>query len=483
MRYYPFLLFLVLLISLGSCSSSKKTVSAPPAAPPTQHLSLTAQSMPDALLSLPPSEIDLPVKIAGKPLLRAADSLLPKEFISDKWPGYIQPSCDFRYKYRFVRGGFNVECINNKVTIHLDGNYQVAGGKSLCVADRPVSPWINGQCGFGGETMRRVNLTFSSQLSFLPDYRLRTNSGVEQVVAMDKCTMSMFSVDMTQLIADSIKSSILSFCHAFDDVVKKMNVSSYLHQTSALIGQKISMGGYGYLMVNPASIRIGALNYARDTFSISFGISCHPELSSDSTQLPHPKPLPALASGPSRSGITLYLPARYEYGFISKMINDSVRNRSFEFKGRTVIINNVAIKGIGHHQVQIRVDFSGSKSGSVLLWGTPVLDTAKQALDVPDITFSLESKDLMLKMARAIFRNKIKNTLRGTSYLDLAALLKAHMPSINAQLNRAIIPTLKAQGEVKELKLIGLLVKENAIEAQVLVKADLSLVNTGLPKY
>src|SRR3979490_1982864 len=93
MKYTLVLLLLTLAFALGSCSSSKK-LSTPAAVP---------LSLPHTLPARPSPEIALPLKFAGRPLLVAADSLVPKEFLSDKWPAYLQPSCDFRYKYRFVR--------------------------------------------------------------------------------------------------------------------------------------------------------------------------------------------------------------------------------------------------------------------------------------------------------------------------------------------------------------------------------------------
>src|ERR1700760_2605299 len=170
------------IISLWSCSPAKKLTT------PSVTLSL-----PDSLPPLPQSEIDIPIKLAGKPLLAAADSLFPKEFTSLGWPAYLQPSCDFRYRYRFVRSGFSVRCMNNHISVGMQCSYQVSGGRSLCAAGKPVSPWISGYCGFDKEPMRRVDLAFSTLFAVSRDYRLLTNSGVEQVKALDKCTMSIFS--------------------------------------------------------------------------------------------------------------------------------------------------------------------------------------------------------------------------------------------------------------------------------------------------
>jgi hypothetical protein len=473
MRYHPstlppWLCAGILALALTSCSSSKHLAEAKPAS--------------DALPALPPSEFDLPIKIAGRPLIATADSLIPKEFLSEGWPGYLQPSCDFRYKYRFVRSGFTIHCTNNRLSVALQGQYQVAGGRCLCAAGKPVSPWVSGYCGFDKEPMRRVDISFSTQLSFQPDYRLRTASGLDQLKALDRCTMSVFSIDMTQQIIDSIGASINNFCKTLDVSIAKMNFSGNLHQNATRAWQKTAIGPYGYLVVNPTAMRIGTLNYQKDTFAISMGISCTPELSSDSSNPAKLPPLPPLQSGSNRSGVTLYLPATYDYAFINKLLNDSFRNKSFEYQGQKIILKGMTVSGMPHHQVKVEVDFGGSHEGQFFVWGTPTLDTAKQELRVPDIQYELKSRDFLIRLARILFKNKIRENVRGNSFLDLAALLKANLPTLNAQLNRALAPGLFTTGSVRELKMIGLQAGEKNIQAQVYLKADIEVVSTRLPR-
>jgi len=468
--------FVVLVMGFCACGPSKKMAGPAALTTPTETVTVG-----DSLPPLPASEIDLPVKIAGRPLLLAADSLFPREFLSPRWPNFLQPSCDFRYKYRFVRSGFILRCSNNRITIAMEGNYQVAGGKSLCALGKPVSPWVMGYCGFDKEPMRRVDIAFSSLINFQPDYHIRSSSVVDEVKAMDPCKMSVFSVDMTQEIMDSIKSSINFFCRSFDAASGKTDIAAYLRQAAARAWQKTPIGPYGYLIINPQAVRVGTLNYVRDTFAVSLGISCRPELSSDSRSAGRP-PLPALHPGSNRNGVTLYLPANYEYAFISKLLNDSLHDKSFEYKGRNVIVKEVAVRGLEHHKIELRIDFSGSYTGRIFLRGTPVLDTARQTLSVPDISYSLESRDVLLKMAKTLLRGKIRRTMQGNSVLDLGALLKTNMASLNAQLNRPIMANLYTTGELKQLRLIGLLAGEKNIQAQLYMQADLAVTCTGLPR-
>jgi len=474
MKFNPVLLFIAFLFCLGSCSPSKKLT-----APATPSVPL---HLPDTLPTLPLSEIDLPVKIYARPLLAMADSIVPKEFTSQGWPNFLQPSCDFRYKYRFVRSGFTLTCVNNKFVLQVAGNYQVSGSRCICAANKPVSPWISGTCGFGNEPMRKVDIGISSQLNLLPNYRLRTITRLDQLKSSDKCIVSLFSMDMTQQILDSIRSSISYFCTVFDETTAGMNFMPAIKQQAVKAWEKQPIGPYGWLVLNPEVIRAGVLNYSKDTISLSIGLSARPELTSDSNNKPSVHALPPLISGPIKDGIRLYLPATYDYAFLSKLINDTLRDKSFIVKGNTVTVREIALKGIGHHQIEIRIDFSGSRKGRIYLRGTPVLDADKQALSIPDISYSLESKDLVLKMARALLRNKIRKSLKGNFYLDIAALVKTNLPSFDAQLSRELAPGVYSTGKTKDVRIIGLLAGERTLEVQVMVSANVLITSKGLLK-
>jgi hypothetical protein len=192
--------------------------------------------------------------------------------------------------------------------------------------------------------------------------------------------------------------------------------------------------------------------------------------------------LPPLTSGTSRDGISLYLQAVYDYSFITKLLNDTLKGRTFIVKGHKVTIQDVDLKGIGNHQVEMKIDFSGDRKGRIYLRGTPVLDSARQALSLPDISYSLESKDLALKIARSLLRNKIRKSLQGNSYLDVAALVRANLPTLNIQLNRQLAPVVSTAGKIREIRMIGLLAGEKTLVVQLYMNASLAIINSGLPR-
>ena len=461
------LVYLALLFVFTACTTSKKIVS--------------SHDGNQALPELPLSELDIPIQIAAAPILARAEKLVPSIFTSDGWPELMHPSCDFRYKYRFVRSNLQVSSTNNLISIRFGGNYQVSGSKCLCTAGIPVTPWISGSCGFQPQPLRRVNMALSTNLQFLPNYTVRTVTNINQIQPLDKCEVSVFSNDITQLVMDSIRSSLAAFSAALDQTIAGLSFTNFINPLRDSSYKKMTIGNYGYLLLNPTALRIGQLNYAKDSFSISLGISCRPQLSSDpANHIASPPALPALLQTENRNGFRIYFNMNYDFDFLTRMLKDSLHNKVFDYKGRTIVVKDASIKGIEDQKVEIRIDFAGSNHGSIYLRGTPTLDSAKQTLSMPDIQYSFEGEDLALKIGRSLFRNKIRKTIQGKSYLDLAALLTANKAMIDQQMNREWIKGFRSSGTLREAKILSMLVIGQNVQLQVFINGEMKLLGGNL---
>lgn len=235
---------------------------------------------------------------------------------------------------------------------------------------------------------------------------------------------------------------------------------------------------YGYLNLYPTYFRIGRFNYNRDTLYFSVGFYGNPKFSSDSMQVVNPRPLPPVVTADQPGGIATYLHINYDYSFLTKLLNDSLRNKPFEVEGRTFLIKDINLSGTDDYKVQIDVSFDGYKKGTLHLRGTPLLDSAKQVLSMPDLTFALDSKDMLLNIAKGLFRKKIMTTLKDQSVLDVGALIEKHKASIAARLNQPVNAWLQTAGDLHSLKIVGLLPQKNIIELQIYIQGNLSIVGS-----
>jgi hypothetical protein len=163
------------------------------------------------------------------------------------------------------------------------------------------------------------------------------------------------------------------------------------------------------------------------------------------------------------------------------MLNDSLKNKTFYVNGRTIVIKQASLKGIGGHRVEIKIEFAGSNRGKLYLRGSPVYDSASQTLTVPDLAYSIEDEDLVLKIAKTISRNKIKKGLSGKTYLDIGALIKSNIPALNARLNSELFNHFYSSGKINNIKVLGILAQNDQIRIQVYANVNLALSATGMP--
>jgi hypothetical protein len=460
-----FLALMVMSLFL-SCTSSKKT---------------TATFIPAAALPpLPESNINVPVKIVMPQLLAKAATLIPKQVTSEGWPAYLKIGCEFQYKYRFIPGNFVFNCVNNQVQVKLNGTYQVAGERCICAMGKQTTPWVGGSCGFADEPMRNTEIYISSQLNFQPNYTVRSSTTTQKVTAAEKCTVTMFKMDITQQVLDSIKASTNIFCQSMDSLINGFDFSSTTKNLAERINKKIALSKYGYLKINPSAAKMGQLNYYNDTLQAVLGISCFPELHSDSTNNFSAAFLPPLQSADVASGVTVYTNARYDYAFITSLVNQLVKDSSFLLEGNRIVIKNILINGVDNGKVEIKIDFAGNKTGTIYLVGSPKLDAIQQIISMPDLDYSLKSNDVMLRLGKTFFNNKIIRLLREKATIRINELVEKNRTAINAQINKKVAEGAMSQGSLTDIRVVALLTGKDMIQAQTCTRANIGIIMTGI---
>ena len=123
-------------------------------------------------------------------------------------------------------------------------------------------------------------------------------------------------------------------------------------------------------------------------------------------------------------------------------------------------------------QVVVRIHFKGSAKGTLYLTGTPTWDGATNTLSVPDLDYTLETRNLLLKIAKwtegARFRDDLRNRLRHRS--RARRLRRARTLAEQALNRRAGIVQLT--GSVTALRVAGLYVHPGDSTVRIVTVAD-----------
>jgi hypothetical protein len=429
--------------------------------------------------ALQTSIVQLPIKMYAKPFLAKASGFITKEITSEGFPKYIQPQCDFRYKYRFVKDTVLFSMSNNYLLANIIGKYQIAGSATICEKGKSVSPWITESCGFGTEKMRGLEIQLGSQIQLLPSWKIKTTSNANSVIPLDPCKIEDNEVDLTEAIMDTIKSNIGNFTKFADEIVENIDLNEALDSNWKKINAPFALPlNYGFLKAQPQQIKIGKFNIVNDTLYASASLAFKPTLYSNK---PLDEPTPEVISletvEQEASKYILHADAIYSFDSLLKVGAPFIYGKEFKLPMKQKIsITKITIANANTSgKLKITASFKGTKKGTFTVYGTPFLDEAAQTISLPDLYFEVKSKNMIINVGKSLFKKRIYTELKKATTISLSKYKTMSMLSLNILLNNNK-GDVKTSGQVKNIAITGLQTKNNFIYLRLLAEGNANLL-------
>jgi hypothetical protein len=192
--------------------------------------------------------------------------------------------------------------------------------------------------------------------------------------------------------------------------------------------------------------------------------------------------VPNMGSRSSQKGFAIYLDAMLSYDSLGMIMNQSLVGKEFDFKKGFVkkkfILDSCKVYGGGFDKLVIKINFSGTNTGIFYLTGKPVYDHDKKMIEVKDIDFDIKSKNILLGSADWLFDKKITKEISKYARFELGAYIDTAKISMNRELNRELTKGVRSNGNIKDIKLVGIyplqqhLVIRSSCEGELSVKVE-----------
>ena len=431
-----------------------------------------------AITPLETSIIQLPITMYVKPFLAKASGYINKELVSEGFPKYIQPNCDFRYKYRFVKDTVLFSMSNNYLLANIKGKYQVAGSATMCQGGKAVAPWITESCGFGQEKMRGIEIQLGSLLQLLPSWKIKTTSVANSVIPIDPCKIDDNQQDITAAIVDTIKSNISNYTRFADEIVDNIDLSEALDSNWQKINKPFALPlNYGYLKAQPQQVKISKFNIINDTLYAAAFIAFKPTLySSMPAVAPTPQVIALETLTDASSKYTLHADAYYSFDSILKLATPYIYGKPFKLPMKqNITITKVTLQNIDSSgKLKISATFKGTKAGTFYLYGTPLLNVAAQTITLPNLYYAIKSKNLFINLGKNLFKKRIYAQLKKVTTVSLLQYKLAALLSLNMLLNNSKGDVI-TKGQVNNIAIDGLKTNTNTIFLRILANGKASL--------
>jgi len=422
-------------------------------------LFITATAQLTNVDSLPDSQIDIPIQINLKPIFALAENSVDKEFTSPNYPdGWVQADCATRYKYHFRRSPLRMKMQGTALDLSFTGYYKIIGSTRLCSGSTVLSPWTPGcKCGFD-EPERRVDIGFKSNFALFPNYLLQTVITNTEPVAKDKCEVCFWGLDVTKDVIDGLKAELDASRKAMQDSFGLFNLRPYMQQAWNMLNETYTIPGIGYFSLHPKRLRMQNITAKNDLLSINIGITATPVVSFEKSNRAI-SPVPNLTPSANPGGFSIYLEAALQYDSLSRVVNGYMAGKRFDvsegiFK-KHIIVNEVTVASNNEGRMLIKLDFTGSFNGTAFFTGVPVYNAATKTIEVQDLNYDLQTKNLLLKTAKWMFAGKIESELKKHTAIDLTSYFASAQQSLNTYLNKEWTKGIRGVGNIKDLKVVS----------------------------
>ena len=467
----PTSIFACLLLVLAT-SCSKKII------PDKPFLSKTNFKMD----SLPESELNIPIQVNMKPLYQLAEKNVATTFTSPNWPNdWVTIDCANKYKYQFRRGPLQFVAAGSSMNLGFTGYYKIIGATRVCLGNTVVTPWSPAcRCGFD-EGERSVNVSFANTVKILPDYKINLSINRQEPVPLNKCTVCVFDVDITNQVMKGLKDELDLAKKAIEDSFGVVDLKPQVQQLWNKLDVSYNLYGLGWLKINPQKIRLTRLFAYNDSLNIFLGMTAKPVISFEKTA-DIMTLAPNLDNSVSKPGFNIFLDAILNYDSLSNILNAQLKGKEFDLsKGKSkkvLVVEDCRIYGTGNEKLIIKMGFSGTNSGIAYFTGKPFYDAIKKMIEVRDIDFDVKTKSLLLKSADWLFNKRIISEITRVSRFDLSTYIDTAKVLINKQLNAEWIKGVKSIGAINDLKISGFypltdyfIVRSNA-SGNLMIKVD-----------
>ncbi len=422
----------------------------------------------------PLSTINVPLKINLKPYFEETDSTLPKIF-----KGKEKNCQGVSFSYTFERDPIVFTGENKQLNFAIDGRYalnlnycpqctEIFNENGNCVIPR-----IYTSCGVD-EPMRKLKIEYTTNIKVGSDYHLKSTTKLKELKALTPCKITVFNYNATDKILTEVKNSLTDMEAEIDNDISLVSLKPEVQKIWNQLSTVNELSGYGFLHINPQNISVSDISYVDDTAFVHAQLTARPIIYLDSVEN-HIDSLPELIDYDEVEGFNIAADISANYDSLSSMLTKNMSKKSFEIKGREVVLDSISIYGAVNHKLSLKVNFSGKKNGTLFLSGTPRFDSLEQHISFPDLEYDIETRSAMLRSAKWLFSEKLKNKIREASDIDLRSYMDTLKNNINHRLNGELAEGIQMQGAVDALQIAVIQPLENGLFIRINSKGRLTI--------
>ena len=407
------------------------------------------------------SYLNIAISVPLEPFEKAADEEVPRAVGVDPFKyqmngGAAPPACGIDAGYSITRAplGMSASASGDAIITSVDLSYWLKGRKQVPCP----GPVTTASCGTDGEPPRTAKVAINTKITVLPSLATTVNSTLESVVPGNRCVLHPIELDITDAIMTGFEGSLKKMIPKLDKrVADGLNLRKRAETGWARMSEPTELRPGLWLALNPEGLGVVPITVAEGELRTGLQVRLRPVVTAGKKPEVKAKPFPPADVAAPSDSFKLQIPVEVQEPFVQARLDKALDldhgGMTMTMSGYTVRVTGADVYGQGA-KIAIKLTFSGDLTGIANLTGTPVYDPDTRILSFPDLDYTLETSEALLKTASWFGHSEVRDRLREKFTIDLAQSIDKMKEGLETVLNRRR-GNMQLHGTVQELELVG----------------------------
>ncbi len=397
------------------------------------------------------STIAVPIRMSLGPLLPLIEAKVPSSYQDSRRE--LGTSTTFEVTRDPIRLQMNGEVLFATTTAH----YSIEG----CAFRRCLS------CGVD-EPKRDAVIRLQSRFVWDKSWRLQSTTVAEPADFPNRCHI-ILGIDVTEhFIGPIVNDQLRDVAWAIDQNTPGLTEMQPLARDIwRSLQEPAEIAPRTFLLFEPLTAALGPITGSGLFVTSTLTLRARTRVVVGDKPQPTAIPLPSLDFGQSTGGLRVPFDIELPYAEASHLATQQFGHRTYKLEDGELTIGDIRIGNGSAGRISMSADIEYPRyTGPVVLEGTPRFDPTTRTVIVPDLDYSVETKErsVFFKIGERLAHESVRSKLRDSARWQLKDQLALATDEINKAMNRRVSAGVELRGQV------------GAVEPQHVTPADSGLV-------
>jgi len=343
--------------------------------------------------------------------------------------------------------------------------------------------WVQlASCGQDGP-MPSMDVGLRTDIGLRPDWTVAAHTTPRPVRAGVRCRLTKANVDVTDRVQKLVQGLLDRNAPEIDQRIREAAaLQRRVESVWKTVQQPIKASQGVYVLLQPEAASTTPPRGEGTTLSTTVSVVVRPKLVVGERPAVTPKPLPKAGGAVPGEGFRIQMVAELPFTVMDSVVRAQLVGRRIDIKGRQVTVRRARLYGSGTRLV-LAATLDGDARGTLYFIGTPVFDPESQVVSVPDLDFSVESRNVLPEVAEWLLYDQLRDQMRASARFAVGDRIAKVRRDVDAALDRELSRGVRSTGRVDRITPLGVFVFSGSVAAVVQAEGEAQIhIDVGAPR-